>query len=305
MNLRDRQWARPLVVGASGQVGAQLCRALEESGSGQVLQSGRTPQQDALQLDLSDLRIPADAARAVQGAEPDLILCAGAMTFVDGCEARPEEALRANAYGPSVLAAYAHERGIPFVYFSSDYVFDGTAEHPGPYDEAARTHPLSVYGQSKLEGERAVLRVHPEALVVRTSWVYGPDPAGKNFITALVRQLRAGTAVRVPYDQVSTPTFNRDLADVTLQLVGARISGVVHATGPDLVSRLELAQLVARFFQLDAGLLEGVATADLGQRARRPLRSGLRSARIDSELSGFRLRRLEEGLQLMEQALQA
>ncbi len=290
-------WRRPLVVGASGQLGVELCRALEESGSGEVVRSGRLPAPGGLVLDLAKIMTLDDAAAALGPIKPDLILCAGAMTFVDGCEERPEEASRINTYGPSALAAYAHSRGIPFVYFSSDYVFGGGAERPGPYAEDAEPSPLSVYGRTKLEGERAVMRVHPEAVVLRTSWVYGPDAAGKNFISSLLRLLRAGERVRVPSDQISTPTYNRDLARVTLALAGSGSHGVVHVTGPELMSRLDLGQAVARFFGLDGGLVEGVPTAGLGQRAQRPLRSGLISRRLQGIDAQGRMRTLREGLE--------
>ncbi|MBE7157976.1 MAG: sugar nucleotide-binding protein [Rhodospirillales bacterium] len=224
------------------------------------------------------------------------------MTWVDGCEDRPEEALRANAHGPSVLASYTRQRGIPFVFFSTDYVFDGTEEHRGPYTERDATRPLSVYGQSKLEGERAVLRVNPEAAVLRTSWVYGPDAAGKNFISTLQRMLRNGERMRVPADQISTPTLNRDLAQAALELAGAGASGVFHVTGPGLYSRYDLALEVATFFGLDASLIDGVPTGELRQKAVRPLYSGLVSERLATALPGFRMRSLHEGLQATAEA---
>jgi dTDP-4-dehydrorhamnose reductase len=290
-------WKNPLVVGASGQLGVELCRALRDGGSSHVVRSGRTSATGELTLDLARILTLEDAAAAVDPVRPDLILCAGAMTFVDGCEEHPDQAVRINTYGPSALAAYAHSCGIPFVYFSSDYVFAGAAEQPGPYAEDAKPDPVSVYGRTKLEGERAILRVHPEALVIRTSWVYGPDAAGKNFVSSLLRQLRAGERVRVPSDQISTPTFNRDLARVTLRLTESGMHGVIHVTGPELMSRLELAQAVARFFGLDGGLVEGVATAGLGQRAQRPLLSGLISQRLHEVGAEGRMRTLREGLE--------
>lgn len=289
-------WQRPLVVGAGGQLGAEFCRVLQSTTSVSVLRSSSRARDGWPTLDLAQIGSEDEIAPVLDPAEPDLVLCAGAMTFVDGCEAEPDKAFRVNAYGPSLLAAYAHRHRIPFVFFSSDYVFDGTAENPGPYAETDAVHPLNVYGQSKLEGERAVLRVHPEALVVRTTWVYGPDPAGKNFISTVLRQLRAGTRVRVPEDQISTPTFNRDLAAVTLDLVKAGASGVVHVAGPELMSRLALAQRIAAFFNQDPTLIDGVATKALGQRASRPLQSGLRSESVKHWLPSVRLHSLQEAL---------
>ena len=300
--LRDKGWLRPAVVGASGQVGAALCRALEEEGTPEILRTGRGLREHWLRLDLAQLQTIDQAAAILHSTAPDLILCPGAMTFVDGCEEHEAEAFRANAHGPAALAAFAYSVGVPFVFFSSDYVFDGTEAHPGPYAENAKTAPLSVYGRSKLDGERAVMQAHPEALVLRTSWVYGPDAERKNFISAISRQLRAQKEVRVPEDQISTPTFNKDLAHAALQLVRSHASGVVHATGPERMNRLQLAQAVAHFFELDAALLQGVPTSSLGQRARRPLLSGLVSQRLPALNSEVRFRPFQEGLQDMLQS---
>lgn len=240
--------------------------------------------------------------QALADADPDLLLCAGAMTYVDGCEDQPELAFRSNAHGPAALASYARWRGIPLVFYSTDYVFDGSVKAPGPYTERDRPRPLSVYGESKLMGERAILRVNPDALILRTSWVYGPDPAGKNFIHSLRRQLEGGNTFRVPSDQVSTPTLNLDLAEATLALLEAGANGVVHVTGPELLSRLDLAKAVAEYFGLPTHLIQGERTASLGQRARRPLHSGLRSVRLGELVPSFHMRTLAEGLQLTEQA---
>ncbi len=287
-----------MVVGASGQLGAELSRELAGDGAAQVLRSGRTAEPGQLVIDLARLRTAEDATAALQGSKPDLVLCVGAMTFVDGCEDDPQRAFLVNAHGPAALASYARGREVPFVYVSSDYVFDGSDEHPGPYTESSVTRPLNVYGQSKLQGEQDVLRAYPEALVVRTSWVYGPDAAGKNFVSSLLRQLRSGQRVRVPSDQISTPTFNRDLAGIMLALVAAHASGVVHVAGPQMFSRLQLAQEIAQFFRLDETLIEGLETRNLGQRALRPLRSGLQSETLQCFVPEARLRSLQDCLEL-------
>lgn len=288
-------WRRPLVIGARGQVGTALTHALKSRGSS-VLRSSRDGEGFDLALDLGHLREMEQISAPLDRLQPDAILCTGAMTWVDGCESRPEEAFAVHAAGPAMLAAYAQRHGLPFLLFSSDYVFPGSEVRPGPYGESAETEPLNVYGKTKLQGEALVQDVCPGALVLRTSWVYGPDPAGKNFISTLVRQLEAGVRVRVPEDQVSTPTWNVDLARAALELLTAGASGVVHVTGPELMSRADLARRVAAFFGLQTGLIEGIATAALGQTARRPLASGLRSERLRGLLPDFRFSTLQEGL---------
>jgi dTDP-4-dehydrorhamnose reductase len=183
------------------------------------------------------------------------------------------------------------------VFFSTDYVFDGAEHEPGPYDEGARTNPLSVYGRTKLEGEQRVMEANAEALVVRTTWVHGADPREKNFVYSLMRTLADGKRMRVPMDQVSTPTFNRDLIAVAGALVCAGASGVFHAAGPELMSRIEFARELAEWLGLEAGLLEGVTTAELGQPAARPLASGLKTDKLRATYPELRMRGVEESLE--------
>jgi dTDP-4-dehydrorhamnose reductase len=300
-----------LVVGASGQVGTQMLQVLGES----AVATSRTPRPGWLTLDLAEVAEveQVEALLADEGlAEGELaaIYCVGGMTYVDGCETQPELAWRTNARGPGVLAEFARRRGLPYVFFSTDYVFDGAAavfdgaavgledfeQYAGPYDEEARTHPLSVYGRTKLEGEQRVMQAHDGALVLRTTWVYGADPREKNYLYSLMRSLAAGTNMRTPVDQVSTPTYNRDLIAVALGLVEAGASGVFHVGGPEAMSRLAFARQVAVALGLDAELLEGVTTAELAQAAARPLASGLKTEKLRRVYPALKLRGVQESL---------
>jgi len=284
---------KTLIVGASGQVGSQMLRAL----GGRALATSRTAREGWLKLDVAELAETAQAAELLDAHELDAIYCVGGMTWVDGCEKEPELAHRTNARGPGVLAAYARRRGLPYVFFSTDYVFDGAKEHPGPYAEDAPANPLSVYGRTKLEGEQRVLQAYPQALVLRTTWVYGADARRMNFLYSMMRNLNARQPMKVPQDQVSTPTYNRDLVRVALGLVEARAAGVFHVAGPELLGRLKFAQKVARGLGLDASLLEGVTTAELKQPAARPLNSGLSTSRLATQHPQLRLRTLAEAME--------
>jgi len=287
--------ARSLVVGASGQVGTQMLAAL---GAGaRALATSRVERAGWLQMDMAELASVTQAAALLDAQELDAIYCVGGMTWVDGCEGDPGLAHRTNARGPGVLAEYARQRGVPYVFFSTDYVFDGAAEYPGPYAEDAVPRPLSVYGRPKLEGEQRVLAAYPEALVLRTTWVYGADPRQKNYLYTLMSTLAAGKTLRVPRDQVSTPTYNRDLVRVALGLVEARAAGVFHVGGPELLGRLEFARRIAAWLGLDAALLEGVATAELKQPAARPLGSGLAIGKLTAQHPELRMRTLREALE--------
>jgi dTDP-4-dehydrorhamnose reductase len=295
MNAEDKAVPKTLVVGATGQVGLQMMKALGDRGR-TALSAARVARPGGLSLDLGKIDPEASAAALLDEYLLDMVLCVGAMTHVDGCETEPDLAWRVNARGPGVLAGYARRRGLPFVYFSTEYIFDGLKENRGPYAEDAPPNPLSIYGSSKLSGEREVLDAHPGALILRTTVVYGPDDRQMNYIYSLMRNLSTGTPMRVPQDQISTPTYNRDLARTTLGLVDAGARGVFHVAGPELLGRLEFARQVADHLDLDTSLLRGMSTAELGQVAARPLWAGLSTTKLDALYPQLRMRTLAESL---------
>jgi dTDP-4-dehydrorhamnose reductase len=291
----SRPQGRVLLVGAQGQVGSQMAWELLRKGRA-FLPTAREFREGGLQLDLQTLPDKTAVASLLDKEELSAILCVGGMTYVDGCESQPEAAYQINARGPASLAAYADARRLPFVYFSTEYVFDGSAEAPGPYPEDAQPNPLSVYGKSKLLGERQIQEVHSKALIVRTTVVYGADQRQKNYLYTLMRQLSSGSRMNVPADQVSTPTYNRDLATAVLGLVDAGASGVFHVCGPERMDRLEFAQRVASELGYDSSSLHGISTAELNQAAPRPLAAGLSTGKLQQQFPEFAMSPLHEGI---------
>ncbi len=281
MKIWEPARGKALIVGASGQVGTAMLHHLHTHvGPGAALPAARTPAPGSLTLDLAKLRTPQDAALLLDGLDLSAILCVAGWTWVDGNEDDPDRAFQINAHGPATLAAYAESRGLPFVYYSTDYLFSGSEDDPGPYTEDYPTHPVNVYGRSKLAGEQAVIAAASGAILLRTAGVYGADAQGKNFLYQVVRNLSAGRVMQVPFDQVSTPAYNVDLAGATFTLLQNGATGVYNACGPDVLGRLEFALLIASEFDLDSTLLEGISTAALQQRAIRPLRAGLDSTKL-------------------------
>lgn len=298
------------VVGASGVLGAKLVeQALEQTdGAVYAYTHGVVP------------HIPAAASSRVtwqplEFAEsstisdifargrPDIVFNSAAMTNVDTCEVRHDEALAANATGPQHLAESCVRQGIRLIQVSTDYVFPGDDAQPGPYLEDAPVGPVNYYGVTKLEGERAVERIcgtRSPWLIARTALVYGHIPGGRtNFVKWLSEELRAGRRVKVVTDQFNTPTLADDLASALLHLAQAGGEGIVHIAGPDLLSRYEWARIIASSYGLDEGLIDATSTAQLNQPARRPLRSGLRSHRAD-EWRGKSLRGVRDGLSALD-----
>jgi dTDP-4-dehydrorhamnose reductase len=281
---------RVLVVGAGGQVGGALCAALGERAVG----TWRTPPPEGLAADLEELAARPDLAAAlIARAGADAVVVAAGMTWVDGCERQPELAAAVNRDGPAALAGAAAGAGARTVYLSTEYVFDG---HDGPYDERRPITPISVYGQSKAEGEAAVLEADPAALLVRTTVVFGPEGHGRNFAYQLATRLGRGEPMTVPADQVSSPTYNRDLAAAVVGLLDAGTRGVVNVAGPEILDRAAFARRLATAMGLDPGLVVPKTTAELGQEAARPLDAGLEVGLLRRLLPDLPLRGAEEAV---------
>ncbi len=282
---------RILVLGATGQLGAALCRQL---GPAAIPAARRPPSPDWVTLDLNSLTESPD--ELVVRLRLTAIICSAGATDVERCQTDPDWADAANHLGPLALARAAAHARIPFVFYSTDYVFPGTPENPGPYREDAPTHPLSIYGGTKREGEFEILNTHPGALVLRTTTVYGPDPQGKNFLYTLRRLLTSGQTMRVPTDQLATPTYNEDLAAATLALLRGGDSGLFHAAGPEMLARIDFARLACRILSLDESLLVPLTTPELHQRAARPLIAGLDSTKLTTTLGRQFFRAPEQGI---------
>jgi dTDP-4-dehydrorhamnose reductase len=283
---------RALVLGASGQVGHQIAATLGPENAIGTFRSNAPP--GGITLDLGDLvDRTGEARRIIREFDVDAVYCAAAMTHVDGCESAPDAAMRINCQAPAVLARAAAEAQIPFVFFSTEYIFDGTS---GPYSEEDAAHPLSVYGRTKWQGEMGVRKAHPGALILRTTVVYGFDPAGKNFLYSLRRACLESRTFRAPLDQISTPTYNKDVASAAIRLVKAKASGVFHVCGRELLSRYDFAIAAIRAMGLDASFLTGITTAELKQVAPRPLTAGLITNKLTRALPDLRMRTVEEGV---------
>lgn len=289
---------RILVLGATGQLGAALCRQL---GPAAIPAARKPPSPDWLTLDLATLTEAPDGL--VNRLALTAIICSAGATDVERCESDHAWADAANHLGPLALARAAAHARIPFVFYSTDYVFPGTPSNAGPYRESAPTHALSYYGASKLAGEQAILKENPAALVLRTTTVYGPDPQGKNFLYTLRRLLTAGQSMRVPTDQLATPTYNEDLAAATLALLRGGYSGLFHAAGPTMLSRINFARLACQLLSLDASLLLPLTTPQLQQRAARPLIAGLDSTLLTTTLRDQYFRTPEQGIRDWQSSL--
>jgi len=266
--------SRVCVVGSTGQLGGALVRAFRAGGH-EVVETVRVAGGGRVVLDLGE---PASVRAALDDAAAEVVVVAAAFCHVDRCETERAVVTAVNVEGPRAAAAWASAHGARVVFYSTDHVFDGAAER---YTETAAPHPLNAYAASKLAGEEAVRAAGADAaLVIRTAWLYGPDPSRRNFALRLVDASRAGRDTRVPSDQWGMPTYTDDLAEVTRFLVEARHSGLWHAAGDELMDRVTLARIVCDVFGLDAARVVPTPTHALGQAARRPLRVRFDTGRL-------------------------
>lgn len=218
-----------------------------------------------------DIRDRDAVRRAVRHHAPRTVINAAAYTAVDRAESERDLAYAVNRDGARHIAEASAQVGATLVHISTDFVFDGAASRP--YAPEAATNPLSTYGASKLEGERAVRDECPEAVIVRTAWLYAP--AGANFVATMLRLMAERGGVRVVSDQVGTPTNARGLAECCWGLAERRAAGMWHWTDAGVASWYDFAVAIAEF-AVERGLLKTppsvvpIKTEEYPTPARRP-----------------------------------
>jgi dTDP-4-dehydrorhamnose reductase len=269
---------RVLVTGANGQLGQDLVSHL---------QSRRGPFGEPLEVfaldhkacDVSDRHA---VARAVGGLRPDVVVNAAAWTAVDACESDPERAYKVNALGVRWLREAAEACGAHLCTISTDYVFSG--DKSSPYTEWDEPGPRSVYGASKLAGEK---EAGGDATIVRTSWVCGLG--GSNMVKTVLSLIEQGKPMRFVDDQRGCPTFTPGLAVKVAELALEAVPGIFHVTHQGAVSWYEFVQAILEAAKADPGMVEPISTADLDppRPAPRPANSVLDNAAL--RLGGFEL----------------
>jgi dTDP-4-dehydrorhamnose reductase len=256
---------RVLLTGCNGQLGRELTAVL-----GDVVPTGRSS------LDLTD---SAAIRRAIREAKPEAIVNAAAYTAVDKAESEVAAATQVNAVAPGVLAEEARRLGALLVYYSTDYIFDGSKRTP--YTEEDEPNPLNTYGRTKLEGEARIRASGCRHLIIRTSWVYGPHAA--NFYQIIRRKALANEPIRMVDDQTSVPTPAAFLADCTAKLLEGGASGLLNVVPSGQASRYDFACEVVRVLGSRSPIARA-KSAEFPSAATRPAYSVLDNGRAQRAL---------------------
>jgi dTDP-4-dehydrorhamnose reductase len=257
--------AKVLITGAGGQLGQDLVAAFRSEGRGdEVVAAGRA------RLDVGDRDAVMQAADQLR---PAVIVHAGAWTAVDACEGDPDRAYRVNALGTRHVAEGARLVGAHVLYVSTDYVFDGRSD--SAYREWDDPNPMSVYGRSKLGGERELTALVPGATIVRTSWVCSIH--GSNMLKTILRLAAERPYLAFVDDQRGCPTFTDDLAGMIVRLAAARLPGLFHVTNQGATTWYQFARDVLEAAGADPSTVRPIASSELSppRAAHRPANSVL------------------------------
>lgn len=254
------------ITGVRGMLGSELERAAHAAGH------------TVVGYDLPELDITSDFPADAMDSSCEVLVNCAAYTDVDGAEANRDLAFAVNGEGAGRVSCWCADYGVRLVHISTDYVFDGRLTKP--YTEAFETNPTSVYGESKLAGEMAVLEASPSALIIRTQSLFGPG--GKSFPAAIIGKLESGDdALKVVDDQTMSPTCTGHLAEAILDLIAAGAEHLVHVSSSGQCTWYEFAREIAARVKPDA-VIDAVGTDAFPRPAKRPMYSVLAKGRFES-----------------------
>jgi dTDP-4-dehydrorhamnose reductase len=295
-----------LITGSNGLLGQKLVAALRHEPEVQLIATSRgadrTPIPLGPQYRSMDITVQAEVDEVFGATMPDVVIHTAAMTNVDACELDPAACQLQNVTATDHLVQAAERHGCHFIHLSTDFIFDGMN---GPYAEDDVPAPLSVYGHSKLDSERVVMKAGlTKWAIARTIIVYGiaEGLSRSNVVLWAKSALEKGEPIKVVDDQWRMPTLAEDLADGCIRIAKRGATGIYNLSGPDGMSILELVQRVGAFFHLDTSVVTPVKSDSLGQPARRPPRTGFVLDKARREL-GYAPHGFEEGLAVLRAQL--
>lgn len=249
-----------LLLGHKGMLGSDL-----------LLKLADVHEMIGLDKDEIDICSLSECQKAVDDHSPDIVINAAAFTDVDGCEKAGDACFKVNADAVRNIAEACRKKNIRIIHFSTDYVFDGTGKEP--YREDHPCNPISVYGASKLAGERHLQMLSQNYVLIRTAWLYGRN--GKNFVKTISEKARTVDKLEVVDDQIGSPTYTKDLAAAVGLLIERDLTGIFHITNRGSCSWFQFAQKILQEIGIKEVQVLPIKTSQLNRPAQRPLYSVL------------------------------
>ena len=292
-----------LLTGSNGLLGQSLTSILERESDFDIIQTSFEDESYLMYgypYEKLDITKKDDVKRIVDYYVPDVIVNCAAFTNVDQCETERELSWKINVDGVKNLIIAARRNNSRIIHYSTDYVFDGRS---GPYSEESVPNPISFYGREKLASENAFFTSDIDFAIIRTMVLYGVGNNIKsNFALWFIDELRNGKPINIVTDQIGNYTMIDDLSFGTLKIIEKNLKGIYNIAGLDILSRYEFVMKACEVFKLNKDLVRPIITASLNQPAPRPLKSGLTTFKMQSEL-GFTPMDSLEGLRLLKYQL--
>lgn len=295
-----------LVTGSNGLLGQKIIYALRNKPGIDCISTARGPNRmhakDGYTYESLDLTDKSEVHRLFGKYSPDAVINTAAMTNVDACENNKEEAWLMNVNTVENLIEACHKSNAHLIHLSTDFVFNGKN---GPYIETDETDPLSYYALSKLESENRIRESKLKWAILRTIIIYGvvDDNSRSNVVLWAVNSLRNNKTITVINDQFRSPTLAEDLAGACISAAMKGATGIYHVSGREVMNILDIVEIVADFFNLDASLIKPVSSAELNQPAKRPPVTGFIIEKAVKDLD-FHPRSFYEGLSYLKNQLE-
>ena len=268
-----------LVTGSAGLVGHKLVKDLSSSHKVFSCYNKSKPEFGIpTKMDLLNHEI---ISNVLLETEPDVVIHLGAMTGVDSCEKEESMAFDINTKATQIIAEQCSILDKFLIYVSTDYVFDGNSSM---YYEDASTNPLSIYGKSKLGGEKMVQEFSSNWCIARTSTPFGIHPTKKSFPTWIIENVKQKKQINIVTDQITSPTYVPNLCQMLMEISEKNINGIIHTSGATSISRYKMAELIFEKFNLDKTLLKAVSSDEMNWIAKRPKNSSLSTLLANSVL---------------------
>ena len=263
-----------IITGGYGQLGRSCKKNLKKDFN--VILTGKRLVEEGVKLDITDQN---DIANVYSDYNPDVVLNLAAMTDVDKCEREKHTAKQINFEGVKNLCKNFTGH---FIQLSTDYVFDGLS---GPYNELDKVNPISYYGETKLEAENWLINNYNKSTILRANVIYSYSKrTNASFVKWVVDSLKNNKEINVVNDQWNNPTWTESISAIINNIVDIGLTGLYNYGDKDFMSRYDFAILISKVFNLDKTLIKPINTSNLNQIAKRPLKSGLKTEKIESRL---------------------